>query len=96
LLVGLIAGFFGIIKEGEPAVDVVMIFVESHDVIALIDKLKIGNFFLIDSKDVFITLLFFLLLEFFCVELGVKLEKIKRLVSGRTLEHSLKRVIKIN
>lgn len=84
-LLGLIINFLrslSITKETEPAVDVVVIFVEGHNIIALLDKLKVGQFLLIDSQDVFVMLLFFLLLELFCVELIVKFEKVEGLVVG--------------
>ena len=48
-------------KETEPAIDIIMIFVKSHDVVAVFDELKIGEFFLVDTEDLFLVLLFFLL-----------------------------------
>ena len=72
-----------------------MIFVQDHDVVAVFDELKIGEFLLVDAKDVFLLLLFFLLLELFCVKLVVEFEKVKRLVCSWVsgwwfLDHGLK------
>ena len=61
-MVILIFGTFGVIKDTEPAIDIVMIFVEGHDVVTAIDELKIGKFLLVDTEDIFVMLLFFLLL----------------------------------
>jgi hypothetical protein len=59
-----------------------MIFVQGHDIIAVFDKLKVWKFFLVDTEDFFVVLLFFLLLEPFFVEFVVQLEEVEGLVCG--------------